>query len=288
MGISNTYLRSALILCLLAVLAIAPLAQADESEIIESIVQSRLQVKSFELPSTRMDGLDIKRAYELQKKLSDQMAKKGISVIGFKAGLTSEPTQKKFKVDSPVFGPFFKGANIQGDPLAVNVKEFVRPFLETEVAFIVGERIDSPINDVKDLKPKIKSVAAAIEVPDIRFSAMKGLIATDIITDAVGSARFILGKEFPADKVDLSKVSVKLRKDGSVINSGKAVDALGGQWIALKWLVNEALNNGWTIEPGHVLLTGALGKMLPAKPGEYKAEYSELGSIAFKVIAETE
>lgn len=285
MRTTKKYSLQILVLCLLGILAIAPLTQANESEIIKSIIQSRQEIKPFDLPSTKIAGLDTEKAYDLQRKLSEQMANNGHAVIGFKAGLTSEPTQKKFKVDSPVFGPFFEGSRIQGDSLTIKVQEFVRPFLETEVAFIVGEKIDSPIDDEKQLKSKIKSVAAAIEVPDIRFRAMKGLIAPDIIVDAVGSAKFMLSKEFPADKIDLTKVSVKLSKDGSVINSGKAVDALGGQWKALKWLVNEALHNGWTIEPGYVLLTGALGKMLPAKPGDYKAEYTELGIIEFKVVA---
>ena len=43
------------------------------------------------------------------------------------------------------------------------------------------------------------------------------------------------------------------------------------------------IEQGWTIEPGHILLTGALGKMVPGKTGKYIADYGPLGKIAFEI-----
>jgi 2-keto-4-pentenoate hydratase len=43
------------------------------------------------------------------------------------------------------------------------------------------------------------------------------------------------------------------------------------------------IEQGWPIEPGNILLTGALGKMLPGKPGKYVADYGSFGKIIFEV-----
>ncbi|MDR1873792.1 MAG: hypothetical protein LBQ90_02100 [Synergistaceae bacterium] len=51
------------------------------------------------------------------------------------------------------------------------------------------------------------------------------------------------------------------------------LDALGSQWKTLLWLVNNVLAQGQKIEADRYFLTGALGKMIPGAPGEYRAEY---------------
>ena len=43
------------------------------------------------------------------------------------------------------------------------------------------------------------------------------------------------------------------------------------------------IKQGWRLEPGYIVITGALGKMLPGKPGKYVADYGSFGKIAFEI-----
>ncbi|MGH7806673.1 MAG: hypothetical protein ACRENT_01110 [Thermodesulfobacteriota bacterium] len=81
----------------------------------------------------------------------------------------------------------------------------------------------------------------------------------------------------------LNKATVTLTFDGQVINQGKGADALGDQWKAALWLANAIVKQGWKIEPGQMLITGVLGKMIPGKEGKYVADCGILGKIFFEV-----
>jgi 2-keto-4-pentenoate hydratase len=73
--------------------------------------------------------------------------------------------------------------------------------------------------------------------------------------------------------------------DGELLQSGGSAEVLGSQRTALVWLINQILARGYTIAAGHLLMTGAIGGMQPAKPGNYSAEFGDLGAIDFKIIA---
>jgi 2-keto-4-pentenoate hydratase len=96
-------------------------------------------------------------------------------------------------------------------------------------------------------------------------------------------AGFIIGVKREVDRLDLDSLRVVLKRDGETANRGQGKDTLGGQWQAALWLVNTMVKQGWKIEAGHILLTGALGRMVPGKPGKYIADYGSFGSISFTI-----
>lgn len=255
---------------------------ASEQDIIAGIVEARSAVKPFALPSSKLADLNEEKAYIFQKHLSDKLVSKSQPIGGFKAGLTSEATQQRFGVKTAVLGPLFKPGELAPDTV-VNAKDFVRLFVETEIGYIPGGRIDKPVADVDAMKKLIKEVCPAIELPDLRFEDLKALKGADLIVDAVSSAKYIVGKRIPSESIDVSDVSVTLAMDGNVVNQGKASDAMGDQWKALLWLVNGAIARGYVIEPGQLLITGAMGNMIPGKPGSYEADWGKLGKISWKI-----
>jgi len=257
-------------------------AIASEQDVINAIVEARAAVKQFALPSAKLPDLNEEKAYALQKQLADKLVSMGQPIGGFKAGLTSEATQKRFGVNAPLLGPLFKPGAL-GPDAVVNTKDFVRLFVETEIGYIPGVKIDKPVADVEALKKMIKEVCPAVELPDLRFEDMKGLKGPDIVVDAVSSAKYIIGKPVPVSSVDVSEVAVTLTRDGEVVNQGKAADVLGDQWKALLWLVNGTVSRGYVIEPGQLLITGVMGNMIPGKPGSYKGDWGKLGSIAWTI-----
>jgi 2-keto-4-pentenoate hydratase len=267
---------------LLAIALMLGCVFAGEDEIVTAIIDSRSATKPLPNPSGIVPDLNEEAAYAIQVKLVDAMGGKGKAVGGYKAGLTSENAQKRFKAKGALLGPMFKDGKIESGA-AVDRKDFVKLFLETEIGFSPKEKIAKPVKDVEALKKLIKTVYPAIELPDIRFADMKKLTVPDIVADAVGSSKYLIGKGIPMGKVDLNKVKVTLTLDGKPVNEGMGNDALGDQWKALLWLVNGVVKQGWTISPDQILITGALGNMIPGKPGKYEATWGDLGSVSFTV-----
>ncbi len=250
--------------------------------LVDAIFKARVEVKPLTLPSLQSPGLDIQKAYAVQKDLIKAFLAKGDKVCGFKGALTSEATQKRFGVDRALLAPLLKSGEVL-DRAAVIKKDFVTPMIENEIGFVAGKRIAAPVKDVEALKELITEVFPAIEFPDLRYAQMKDLKGSDLVADAAGSCKHLVGKKIPAKQVDVTTVEVTLTCDGAEINRGKASDAMGDQWQALLWLVNGALEQGWIIEPGYVFITGAMGKMVPGKPGTYKGDYGNLGNLSFTI-----
>ena len=88
---------------------------------------------------------------------------------------------------------------------------------------------------------------------------------------------------FEAAQRDPNTAEPRLVCNGTELNHGSARDALGDQWQAALWLVNTMIEHGWTLRPGQILLTGILGRMIPAAPGECTANYGNWGTIAFSI-----
>lgn len=255
---------------------------ASEGAIVKSLLVGRAAVTAIPLPSTQMPDLTLSQAYAVQRELATALMAKGDAVRGFKAALTSPVGQKQFGMDQPLLAPLFTSGERAPDA-EINAKLFVRLFIETEIGYVAGKKIDKPVRDVDELKTMISEVFPAVELPDIRFETMKGIKGPDIVADAIGSAQYIVGKRFPADQVDVSQVQVTLKYKGEVVNQGKAADVMGDQWLTLLWLVNGAIAQGWTIEPGQIFITGAMGRMLPGKPGTYQGDWGPLGTLSWKV-----
>lgn len=237
-------------------------------------------VLSAEYPDmTLSDSYDIQKLYVL-KRLGN------LRPAGFKAGLTNEATMQRFGASTALAAPLFPGGGIQGGdkPVLVKRSDFGSLMLETEIAFILGSPILEALKNEEDLRARVTAIAPAVELPDLSFADMKILKVTDIAATAISSRSWILGNKVPLSSApDLNALVPILGLNGIEVNRGKGSDALGNQWKAALWLINRMISEGWTMAEGDILLTGALGAMLPALPGEYIYSIEPLGTLRFTV-----
>ena len=284
----NAIIKKAVLAVLLILVTSAffcSLGSALERGLLEDIKQTRPGNLPHPVPSTRLPGLTEDKAYALQRMLTEELVQGGMPIRGWKAGLTTEQSQKRFGAKSPVLGPLFKPGEL-GPDCVVDSSVYHRLIIEMEIGYIAGEKIDKPVPDVGSMKKLIKDVCPAVELPDIRFAEMKGITEADLIVliaVAVSSAKYMPGKGVPVGSVDLSKVKVVLTQDGFTVNEGRSQDAMGDQWNALLWLVNSAISRGYVIEPGHLMITGAVGHIVPGKPGHYEGTWTGLGTISWTI-----
>ncbi|MEM7016446.1 MAG: fumarylacetoacetate hydrolase family protein [Pseudomonadota bacterium] len=270
---------------ILGVIALLPMNSAmamNESRLAETLYQAHKKGEKIPLVSEAQGELSVERAYVIQKHYVKRRLRKE-KIAGFKAGLTSTSGQRTFKVSQPVMGVLFKnGLHTQGEPIAV--QNFNRLMLETEIGYKLSKTITEPVADISTLKMHIESILPIIEMPDLGFKGKRGPQGVDVIAANVAARKFITGEAInDFTQIDLNTLNISLKKDGAEIYKGLGKDAMNDQWQAALWLVNMAIEQGWTLEPGHIIITGALGRMAVGKPGDYIADFDKLGSIQFSI-----
>jgi 2-keto-4-pentenoate hydratase len=253
-------------------------------ELAQILMKAYQQKQKIPVLSTRYPGLNETLAYQVQKAYVQQRLQIDKDrIAGFKAGLTSPTAMKLFNRQEPVAGVLLASGKRQHISGVIKRKTFNTLMLETEIGFFIEKPVHRVLNNVNELKHHIRHVMPVIELPDLGYADMKNLKGEDIIASNIGMTGFIVGARKEVDQLDLNSLRVVLKRDGEIVNQGQGKDALEGQWQAAFWLVNTMVKQGWKIEAGHILLTGALGHMVPGKPGKYIADYGNFGSISFTI-----
>ncbi len=257
-------------------------ACTSQPQIVTAVLDARQRQDALPLPHRIDETLTIGAAYRIQTRIVSQLLN-GAQPAGYKAGLTSEAVQARFHASAPVAGVLMPdGLRQSGD--TIRLSELPGLHIETEVAFRIGTSIRGALTSVEDLRSHIDAIGPVIELPVMNYQTPGQLSTIDIIATNVGAAAFVVGDFAPLAERDPNEAEPQLICNGREVNSGKARDALGDQWQAALWLVNTMIRHGWTIEPGQLLLTGALGRMVPATAGECSANYGKWGTIALRLV----
>lgn len=241
---------------------------SPERRVVDEIVTSWREQRT--LPNID-ETLTIDSAYSVQTR-SVRAKLQGASPAGFKAGLTSPPSQARFKTNDAVAGVLFKEGALQSAD-TVSLRESRGLHIEVEIAMRIGTVIDKPLADVDALRAHIDGIAPAIELPNLDYAQPQALDAIDIIATNVAASKYIVGEFVSPAQRDPNAVDIRLVCNDKEMFTGKGSDSLGDQWRAALSVVNKMLEHGWKIEPGQILLTGALGKMLPGATGHCVASY---------------
>ena len=204
---------------------------------------------------------------------------------GFKAGLTTSEGQQRFNLSEPIAGVLWPDSEIvsAGTTPVIRRGSFRLPMLEVELAFRVNTLIPEPLASVAEVRHVISDIMPAVELPDLGFDSEVGMTGEAVVAANAAVRHYLLGEPRPVDMVDVNAVRTTLIRDGQILERAEATQVMGSQWRSLYWLINKMVSEGWVIQPGQILLSGAMGTMLPLKEGLYQVKYSELGELRFQV-----
>jgi len=256
-------------------------ASAGVPEMADQLMRAFANNQPVPLVTLADPKLDLQTAYAVQKAYVEQRLA-GDAPAGVKAGFTNKEVQKKCGGSAPAAGVLYAKGMYTGEPVIDAAGSGL--VIEVEIGFVVGEAITEPLKDVAELKAKVAGVMPAIELPSMRFADMKLLKGLDVIAANVGADSMIAGKMVAAGDVDLNGLVGTLYRDGKFVHMGRGADALGDQWATALWLANTMVKQGYEIKPGQILITGALGQVVPAVAGHYEAYWGPRGKIAFDIL----
>lgn len=229
-------------------------------------------------------GLGAGEGYAIQQELVKLLLADGDRIIGHKVGLTSKPMQRLIGMDSPDYGPVL-ASTVYPSGAEVPVSRFIQPKLEAEVAFVLGAPLRGPDVSVLDAARAVAGVAAAVEIVDSRIEDWRIGLADTIADLASNGAVATSGRLVPLSDVDPKMVGMVLTRNGSVVDTGAGAAALGDPLRVVAWLANTLGAVGVTLEPGHLIMTGALHAAVPMTAGDvFRAEFDTLGAVTVRVV----
>ncbi len=218
-------------------------------------------------------------AYAVQEHNTKRALDAGRRLVGRKIGLTSPAVQAQLGVDQPDFGMLFADMEIgEGEMIAPG--RILQPRIEVEIAFILERDLLHEQPTLSDIILATAYVAPAFEIVGSRIEGWNIRFVDTVADNASSGAWVIGGPVHRLHGVDLRGCSMVMEQDGEKVSEGRGAACLGSPVNAVRWLAREMVRRGRPLKAGDVVLSGALGPMVPVVPGAtYEARVSGLGIV---------
>lgn len=218
-------------------------------------------------------------AYAVQELNTQRRLKAGAKLVGRKIGLTAKSVQQQLGVDQPDYGMLFADMAVaDGEP--VNWATLMQPKVEAEVALVMEHDLPETGITVAQLLRAVAFALPAIEIVGSRIAEWN-IRFVDTVADNASSSAFVLGNTpVPLTRLDLRLAGMVMERSGEQVSLGAGAACLGNPLNAAVWLANKMAELGRGLKAGDVVLTGALGPMVAARPGDvFEARIHGLGSV---------
>jgi 2-keto-4-pentenoate hydratase len=258
------------------------LDDATIAELAEALLQADRSRTPIDQPSAAHPGMDVRDAYAIQQRIVSARIADGERIVGWKVGLTSKVMQQMLGVSEPDHAAVLSGWFAE-DGVAIPRADLIAPRVEAEIGFILKAPLRGPGVTVQDVLAATAAVTPCIEVIDSRVRDWKiGLV--DTVADMASSARVVVGRtRIPVEGLDLRLIGAVLERNGEVVATGAGAAVLGHPAAGVAWAANTLGPLGVTMEPGHVVIPGAVHGAAPADAGDvFTATFDRLGPVTVR------
>jgi 2-oxo-hept-3-ene-1,7-dioate hydratase len=249
--------------------------------------QSLLTAEESRVPIPQLSRtypqIEIEDAYRIQDLWAEGRIAKGARVAGHKIGLTSRAMQMASKMTEPDYGRILDDA-LFNDGAQIRADLFIKPRLEVELAFIMGEDLEGPSTRIYDVMRATEFIVPALEIIDYRTEVPRAI--TDTIADNAAFGAIVVGGRVirPMD-VDIRWIGATLSKNGIIEESGVSAAVMGHPAAGIAWLVNKLHAVGGKLEKGQIVLAGSFTRPVDIAAGDViHADYGRIGAIGVAFV----
>lgn len=259
------------------------MSQEERRAAAESILRAEQVRVPVQQLSKTYPHMEIEDAYNIQALWADARIAKGARVVGHKIGLTSRAMQMASKMTEPDYGRILSDA-LFNDGAQIPAGRFMKPRLEVELAFIMGEDLAGPDARIYDVMRATEMVVPACEIIDNRTEVPRAI--TDTIADNAAFGAIVVGGRpvRPMD-VDIRWVGATLSKNGIIEESGVSAAIMGHPAAGIAWLVNKLHAVGAKVLKGQIVLAGSFTRPVDIASGDViHVDYGPLGSLGVSFL----
>jgi 2-keto-4-pentenoate hydratase len=248
---------------------------------VERLTEARSGRSLAPLSETHGD-FTLEQAYEVQDAVRLALDRRGQRSIGWKLGATSRSGQAVMGVKEPACGFLMPRRYASG--AEVSSSEFVSLGVEAEVAFRMRTKLAGPGVTADAAVRAVEGAMAALELPDFIFSG-RPTVADFVASSVIAKAIVLGGPLTPLSVFDVSHEEVTYEHNGEAVGTYTTAEVMGNPVNALVWLANHLATRGLALQPGDVVMSGAISPMLRPKVGDtIRADFVNLGSVSVNVV----
>jgi 2-oxo-3-hexenedioate decarboxylase len=252
------------------------------------VLDTGRQIASF---SSRFARFDLDDAYRVTAAVRQMREARGEKPLGRKIGFTNRTIWDEYQVGAPMWGYLYDRTvhDLDGMEATVSLADLAEPRIEPEIVFGLASA-PAPGMDERDLLGCVDWVAHGFELVQSIFPRWAFTLPDTVAANGLHGMLMIGPRHSLANTVDdwarnLSTFRIDLKRDGTLVDQGRASNVLGGPLSALSHLV-EVLASDPVNPPlaaGEIVTTGTLTRAFPVAAGETWA--TELTGVALDGIA---
>jgi 2-oxo-hept-3-ene-1,7-dioate hydratase len=242
------------------------LTDAERWAATEAILQAERSLKPCVQPSKQWPAMELEDAYDVQRRWAEARIAQGAKVVGRKIGLTSRAMQMASKMTEPDYGVILDDRLFK-DGARISAKTFIKPRLETELAFVMGQDLIGAGCQMHDVLRATEFITPALEIIDYRTEVPRAIVDT-IADNAAYGAIVLGGRIFRPFDTDLRWISATLSKNGVIEESGVSAAIMGHPAAGVAWLANKLAPLGDGLKKGDIVLGGSFTRPIDIESGD--------------------
>lgn len=233
---------------------------------IDQAAQALFQARAQRIPippiSVTYGIADARQAYAVQERNTRRYLEAGRVISGRKIGLTAKAVQQQMGVGEPDYGMLWQDTCFDHGAV-VPRGTFMQPRIEAEIGFVLSRPLDEDNPTLADVMSAIEYAVPAIEIVDSAVADWK-ISLSDTIADNASAGGYVIGANpRPLGALDLRLCGMILSQRGRSLSLGTGAACLDHPLNAVRWLARTMFAVGRPLDAGDLVLSGALGPMVP-------------------------
>jgi 2-oxo-3-hexenedioate decarboxylase len=232
-------------------------------------------------------GFDVAAAYEVLAEIERRRRAQGWQPAARKIGFTNRTIWPRYGVYQPMWAhAWTRTVQFAPDAHAKQaLAHLVQPRIEPEVVFRLGAPVPAT-DDVDAILACVDAIAPAFEIVQSHFPDWK-FTAADC-TAAFGlHGALVVGPPLPITPANRAAIAaalptftLRLARDGTLVDTGIGANVLGSPALALAHLARVLATQPWAppLAAGEIITTGTVTDAWPVAPGQtWTSDYGSLG-----------
>ena len=226
--------------------------------------------------SARLSAFDLGDAYRVAAAIRQMRVTRGEMPVGRKIGFSNRTIWAEYNVHEPIWGYVYDRTvhNLAEIDDTFSLMGLAEPRIEPEIVFKLA-LTPAPDMDETTLLACIDWVGHGFEIvqsifPGWKFSAPDTVAASGLHGALLIGPRHSIAAHAEDWSRTLSTFEVDLKRDGTVLDHGRATNLLGGPFSALRHLTDILARDQVNppLAAGEIVTTGTLTHALPVSAGE--------------------